>query len=348
MTPKLWSKTLSMRPYGLQGFLGVRMLGLVPGTAFGEDFCFGCLCGGEVSRDLSVGMLSHPHLCPLTACLASSLQINNERLYLPLKLGQGKVNIFAFGFHIVVETDFGLKVVYDWKTFLSVTIPRGFQNLTYGLCGRYNGNPEDDLVAAGGTPASSLSDFVQSWAKRDAFCRVGCGDRCPACGKVEGFWKPQQLCSLIPSQSGVFAKCHSKINPGFFYKNCLFDTCVDGGAMQTACSWLQNYASTCQTQGIAITGWRNFTSCCKCHPASRFFFSWGAGEEEANDLAGNPRHACWVRWVKPGMPYSLGAVTKCIWYSRSRDGKGEVSRSEGTGMENGKPEVQKASAIPHC
>uniref|UniRef100_A0A8D2MX47 Alpha-tectorin n=1 Tax=Zonotrichia albicollis TaxID=44394 RepID=A0A8D2MX47_ZONAL len=197
--------------------------------------------------------------------------INDERLYLPLKLGQGKVNIFAFGFHIVVETDFGLKVVYDWKTFLSVTIPRGFQNLTYGLCGRYNGNPEDDLVAAGGTPASSISDFVQSWAKRDAFCRVGCGDRCPACGKVEGFWKPQQLCSLIPSQSGVFAKCHSKINPGFFYKNCLFDTCVDGGAMQTACSWLQNYASTCQTQGIAITGWRNFTSCSvSCPPNSHY------------------------------------------------------------------------------
>ncbi|NXG08040.1 TECTA protein, partial [Sakesphorus luctuosus] len=197
--------------------------------------------------------------------------INDERLYLPLKLGQGKVNIFAFGFHIVVETDFGLKVVYDWKTFLSVTIPRGFQNLTYGLCGRYNGNPEDDLVASGGTLAPSIADFVQSWAKRDTFCRVGCGDRCPACGKVEGFWKPQQLCSLIPSQSGVFAKCHSKINPSFFYKNCLFDTCVDGGAMQTACSWLQNYASTCQTQGIAITGWRNFTSCSvSCPPNSHY------------------------------------------------------------------------------
>ncbi|KAM6370751.1 alpha-tectorin [Pluvialis apricaria] len=197
--------------------------------------------------------------------------INDERLYLPLKLGQGKVNIFAFGFHIVVETDFGLKVVYDWKTFLSVTVPRSFQNLTYGLCGRYNGNPEDDLTAAGGVPATSVIDFVQSWAKRDAFCRVGCGDRCPACGKVEGFWKPQQLCSLIPSQSGVFAKCHSKISPGFFYKNCLFDTCVDGGAMQTACSWLQNYASTCQTQGIAIIGWRNFTSCSvSCPPNSHY------------------------------------------------------------------------------
>ncbi|XP_013925027.1 PREDICTED: alpha-tectorin [Thamnophis sirtalis] len=197
--------------------------------------------------------------------------INKERLYLPLKLGQGKVNIFTFGFHIVIETDFGLKVVYDWRTFLSITIPRSLQNSTYGLCGRYNGNPEDDLQTSGGLVVSSINEFGHSWAKRDPFCQAGCGDRCPTCRKVEGFWKPQQLCSLIPSKSGVFSRCHSKVNPAFFYKNCLFDTCIDGGAVQTACSWLQNYASTCQTQGIAVTGWRNFTSCAvSCPPNSHY------------------------------------------------------------------------------
>uniref|UniRef100_A0A670Z395 Alpha-tectorin n=1 Tax=Pseudonaja textilis TaxID=8673 RepID=A0A670Z395_PSETE len=197
--------------------------------------------------------------------------INKERLYLPLKLGQGKINIFTFGFHIIIETDFGLKVVYDWRTFLSITIPRNLQNSTYGLCGRYNGNPEDDLQTSGGFVVSSINEFGHSWAKRDPFCQAGCGDRCPTCRKVEGFWKPQQLCSLIPSKSGVFSRCHSKVNPAFFYKNCLFDTCIDGGAVQTACSWLQNYASTCQTQGIAVTGWRNFTSCSvSCPPNSHY------------------------------------------------------------------------------
>ncbi|XP_073664167.1 alpha-tectorin isoform X9 [Tursiops truncatus] len=197
--------------------------------------------------------------------------VNNERLYLPLKLGQGKINIFSFGFHVVVETDFGLKVVYDWKTFLSITVPRGMQNITYGLCGRYNGNPEDDLEMPMGLLASSVNEFGQSWVKRDTFCQVGCGDRCPSCAKVEGFSKVQQLCSLIPNQNAGFTKCHSKVNPAFFYKNCLFDSCIDGGAVQTACSWLQNYASTCQTQGIAVTGWRNYTSCSvTCPPNSHY------------------------------------------------------------------------------
>ncbi|EGW06607.1 Alpha-tectorin [Cricetulus griseus] len=192
---------------------------------------------------------------------ALEVKVNNERLYLPLKLGQGKINIFSFGFHVVVETDFGLKVVYDWKTFLSITVPRSMQNNTYGLCGRYNGNPDDDLEMPMGLLALSINEFGQSWVKRDTFCQVGCGDRCPSCAKVEGFSKVQQLCSLIPNQNAGFAKCHSKVNPTFFYKNCLFDSCIDGGAVQTACSWLQNYASTCQTQGIAVTGWRNYTSC---------------------------------------------------------------------------------------
>ncbi|XP_063799566.1 alpha-tectorin [Pseudophryne corroboree] len=193
--------------------------------------------------------------------------VNNERLYLPLKLGHGKVNIFAFGFHIVIETEFGLKVVYDWKTFLSVTIPRYLQNSTYGLCGRYNGNMEDDLQTSSGFISMNVNEFGHSWVKRDTFCQVGCGDRCPTCTKVDGFWKAQQLCSFIPNRNSVFAKCHSKVNPRFFFKNCLFDSCIDGGAVQTACSWLQNYASTCQTQGIAVTAWRNYTSCYVTCPA---------------------------------------------------------------------------------
>lgn len=36
--------------------------------------------------------------------------MNKERLYLPIKLGPGKVNIYTLGLQLLVETDFGLKV----------------------------------------------------------------------------------------------------------------------------------------------------------------------------------------------------------------------------------------------
>ncbi|XP_014350371.1 alpha-tectorin, partial [Latimeria chalumnae] len=202
-----------------------------------------------------------------------TVQVNSERLYLPLKLGSGEVNIFAFGFHIVVETNFGLKVVYDWNTFLSITVPRYFYNATCGLCGRYNFNPRDDQETVSGYPTTNTNEFGSSWARKDNFCKVGCGDRCPSCRVQDGLQEVTRMCSLILHRSRGFARCHSKVNPRFFHTNCLLDSCIDQGRFQTACGWLQNYASTCQTQGVAVTGWRNFTSCSMTCPANSHYQS---------------------------------------------------------------------------
>ncbi|XP_043931083.1 alpha-tectorin [Protopterus annectens] len=200
-----------------------------------------------------------------------TVMVNNERLYLPLKLGQGRVNIFAFGFHIVVETEFGLKVVYDWNTFLSITIPLYLQNSTRGLCGQYNGNPNDDMETFDGHLTSNINEFAQSWAKRDTFCKVGCRENCLSCDHDEEYTEAWQVCNLISHRAGVFTRCHGKIDPRFFHQNCILDSCIDQGTTETVCSWLQNYASACQTQGIAVTGWRNATPCSlTCPPYSHY------------------------------------------------------------------------------
>ncbi|XP_051788213.1 alpha-tectorin [Erpetoichthys calabaricus] len=213
-----------------------------------------------------------------------TVTVNKERLYLPLKLGPGKVNIFTFGMHLVVETDFGLKVAFDWKTFLSLALPRDLYNSTCGLC---SGLPPTPV---GLTP----KEFGMAWAERDPFCRVGCGDACPGCNDLEGPGiengfgdfngaidngqsngspdpETLRLCSLIVDRGGVFRRCHSKVAPTFFYQSCVQDACVDHGALPTVCNWLQIYASTCQTQGIPVIGWRNFTPCAlTCPPNSHY------------------------------------------------------------------------------
>ncbi|XP_075183389.1 alpha-tectorin [Anomaloglossus baeobatrachus] len=144
--------------------------------------------------------------------------VNNERLYLPLRLSHGKVNIFAFGFHIVIETEFGLKVVYDWKTFLSVTIPRYMQNSTYGLCGRYNGNMEDDLQTSSGFISMNVNEFGHSWVKRDTFCQPkqlfwnsDCTRRCRCFGRNliqcdPRHCKSDEECALRNGVRGCFSK----------------------------------------------------------------------------------------------------------------------------------------------
>lgn len=223
-------------------------------------------------------------------------QVNKERLYLPLKLGPGKVNVFTWGMQLILETDFGLKVAFDWNTLLLLTLPRDLYNTSCGLC---QGMPLSP-------PTLTTTDWGMAWAERDTFCQVGCGDSCPRCGLGETsvlndaplmvadanvnmdtdnganevsngirfhigdglyvFVEPEavRLCGLIVDRGGVFARCHSKVAPAFFYQSCLQDTCLDQGAQDTICNWLQIYAGTCQTQGVPVTGWRSDTPCGEC------------------------------------------------------------------------------------
>ncbi|XP_020319975.1 alpha-tectorin [Oncorhynchus kisutch] len=241
-----------------------------------------------------------------------TITVNKERLYLPLKLGPGKVHIFTFGMQLVLETDFGLKVAFDWNTLLLLTLPRRLYNATCGLC---QGMPLSS------PPTFTTNDWGMAWADRDTFCQVGCGDSCPRCGLVERglgavdapllvtdanvedgaqnveggginvegggytgirfhlgdglyvFVEPEavRLCGLIADRGGVFARCHSKVAPAFFYQSCLQDTCLDQGAPETICNWLQIYTSTCQTQGVRVLGWRSDTPCVLTCPANSHY-----------------------------------------------------------------------------
>ncbi|XP_062341282.1 alpha-tectorin [Osmerus eperlanus] len=229
-----------------------------------------------------------------------TVTVNKERLHMPVKLGAGKINIFSLGMQLVLKTDFGLTVAFDWNTLLLLTLPRSLYNSTCGLC---QGLP----VSA---PVLSTSDWGMAWAERDSFCQVGCGDSCPRCGVVERglpgdgpllvadgnsdgnegaevgmrfhmgdglyvFVEPEavRLCGLIVDRGGVFARCHSKVAPAFFYQSCLQDTCLDQGAQDTICNWLQVYASTCHTQGLLVVGWRMDTPCVLSCPANSHYSS---------------------------------------------------------------------------
>ncbi|XP_028323355.1 alpha-tectorin isoform X2 [Gouania willdenowi] len=229
----------------------------------------------------------------------NTVTVNKERLYLPLKLGQGRVNIFTSGMLLILETDFGVKVAFDWNTLLLLTLPRDLYGSSCGLCQGMASSPH----------SLSTTDWGMTWAEKDTFCQVGCGDSCSRCGlgdksvlddgplmvsnDIEDqdeeneisqgirfyigdglyvFVEPEavRLCGLIVDREGVFARCHTKVSPAFFYQSCLHDTCLDQGAQDTICNWLQIYASTCQTQGVPVTGWRSETPCAITPAAHRF------------------------------------------------------------------------------
>ncbi|NWS78665.1 FCGBP protein, partial [Crotophaga sulcirostris] len=63
------------------------------------------------------------------------VRVNGVTTLLPVTLEDGKVQVFQSGLSAVLETDFGLRVTYDWNWHLLIDLPSSYFRHTCGLCG---------------------------------------------------------------------------------------------------------------------------------------------------------------------------------------------------------------------
>lgn len=189
---------------------------------------------------------------------------------LPINLGNGKVKLSQSGLSVIVETDFGLTVQYDWKEYLFITVPGSFSGKVCGLCGNFNSKKEDDLMTPAGSQASSVVALGKSWrvpnVTDDAQCQDQCSGQCETCDNDSFFhsWSTRAFCSLLTSaMDGPLSDCNAVIDPKIFHEICLFDMCMGEGWKNFLCNTLQVYADACQRAGIKIHDWRSFAHCCE-------------------------------------------------------------------------------------
>ena len=64
---------------------------------------------------------------------------------LPFSLATSGLNIELSGGQVVMTTRFGLTVRYDGNSVFKVELSGAYQGLVSGLCGDFNGNPDNDL-----------------------------------------------------------------------------------------------------------------------------------------------------------------------------------------------------------
>ena len=57
----------------------------------------------------------------------------------------------------------GITVLWDGKDSVYTQVSTNHRNRTCGLCGNYNGNPDDDITTYGGQQVSSIAKFGNSW-----------------------------------------------------------------------------------------------------------------------------------------------------------------------------------------
>ncbi|XP_010737445.2 IgGFc-binding protein [Larimichthys crocea] len=205
------------------------------------------------------------------------IRIDNSLWSLPVDLNNNKLIMFQSGRSVVIETDFGLTVRYDWEHSLVVTLSGSYAGKTCGLCGNFNGNPKDDFTTPSGTQANGAVAFGSSWKVpglvKDPLCRDDCVGGCERCEhSLMKMWEGDLFCGLITLVlNGPFSKCHSIIDPQVYLENCKYDVCMGGGLRHFLCRALDAYAEACQLAGIQVQDWRKIAKCPAECPANSHY-----------------------------------------------------------------------------
>uniref|UniRef100_A0A3B4XQ41 Fc gamma binding protein n=1 Tax=Seriola lalandi dorsalis TaxID=1841481 RepID=A0A3B4XQ41_SERLL len=199
--------------------------------------------------------------------------VDDELLNLPLSLDDGRLRVTQEGRNIIVQTDFGLTVLYDTVYYVEVIVPSTYQGKMCGLCGNYNKKGGDDFILPGGKQTKSVDDFGKAWVvDLPGYVCGGCGGQCPVCEQAKAalYGKPDS-CGIISARDGPFKACHSKVDPAAYVSHCVFDVCAVDGKKDTLCNSVQAYALACQSAGVQIQPWRSSSFCpASCPPRSHY------------------------------------------------------------------------------
>uniref|UniRef100_A0A8C4T5G8 IgGFc-binding protein-like n=1 Tax=Erpetoichthys calabaricus TaxID=27687 RepID=A0A8C4T5G8_ERPCA len=230
------------------------------------------VCSGEAGLKYFSLNVENEQFGPVA--ITKAVTVDNELHQLPLSLNGKRITIKQLGSGILIQTDFGLKVLYDTKSYVDVTIPGNYRNKMCGLCGNFNGNPKDELLLPTGVIASDAEAFALGW-KLDlpwVKCSGGCGKSCPVCDQSKrALYMEESSCGIFKLTNGPFQDCQSKVNPMPFFLNCIYDVCAFEGDKSILCSSIQAYAIACQAAGVKIKPWRSASFCPVSCPANSHY-----------------------------------------------------------------------------
>ncbi|XP_074980690.1 kielin/chordin-like protein isoform X9 [Caretta caretta] len=171
---------------------------------------------------------------------------------------------------VLLNTNIGVKVLWSGRSQLEVSVPGTYKGHTCGLCGNFNGHPQDDTRLRSGQLARSEAAFGNSWR---VLSGNGTGGPCADGRDVDpckeaGYRARKEAnarCKVL--KSGAFEPCHPLVPPEPFFAACVYDLC-GAGAEPCLCDALEAYAALCRRAGLALS-WRSPTLCAVGCPKDR-------------------------------------------------------------------------------
>ncbi|KAM6427527.1 alpha-tectorin-like [Liasis olivaceus] len=243
------------------------------------------------------------------------VQVNGLLMNLPVILASGKLYAYYSGLSVIIQTEFGLSISYDWSYYVSVSVPETYSGSLCGLGGDFSKNHHQDFRTPNGSVVQDADIFGNSWKKADSpfYCAaVGV----PAtCSETQlALFRSQNYCGMISSGDGPFKECGNLIGLQNHTENCVTDLCTTQGAHKSLCKALQSYAWQCQARGINVQPWREIMECeLTCPPNSYYELCGSPCPASCSQPAGPP--SCFQSTCVEGCQCEAGFVlsgTDCM------------------------------------
>ncbi|KAG8182111.1 hypothetical protein JTE90_018382 [Oedothorax gibbosus] len=187
------------------------------------------------------------------------IHVNHKPVKLPY-IQLGVLTVSQEDQNVLVRTNLGLKVLWDGNSYLEVSVPSPFKDHLCGMCGNYNGDPQDDFKAKNGKIVATAGDFGNSW-------RVGKMKKCVMSQPVheerrrtgEQHVRAMRECNVL--KSPAFTPCHRTVSPKPYYNSCYLDAGECRPRDRCYCETLTAYARQCARAGKELGDWRTATGC---------------------------------------------------------------------------------------
>ncbi|MED6284797.1 hypothetical protein CHARACLAT_022625, partial [Characodon lateralis] len=88
--------------------------------------------------------------------------VNGVRVALPHSPSP-LMSLSLAGQYVTFETPFGLRVRWDGNHYAQISVPSSYYDQMCGLCGDYDGNPDNDFTKPDGTLVGNVNVFGNSW-----------------------------------------------------------------------------------------------------------------------------------------------------------------------------------------
>ncbi|XDV18475.1 hypothetical protein PO909_024166 [Leuciscus waleckii] len=202
------------------------------------------------------------------------------------------ISLSLAGQYVILTTSFGLEVKWDGNHYAKISVPSSYYDQMCGLCGDYDGNPNNDFTKPDGSQSDSSHQFGDSWQTdedEDATCKPDPGPQPPCDPVLEGVVSNPENCGRITDTNGPFRDCINVVDPLPFFQSCVFDMCRYQGLQQVLCDQLQAYTDACLSAGAPVHQWREPGFCpLVCPPNSHYSICVSSCPETCLGINGPP------------------------------------------------------------